>query len=476
MIVKLTNKAFQESGMSKTQFAKELGISKSFVLRVLNGDKPLSQNMLNGILAIESVSSETKIALKEEFEKLSFGAKNYKDVQYLIKLINGFEESINKRDNVYVREEILEKVLFGNQFNFCINSEDEFYEVVSFFAKRCFKKPDSRFYSNFSFSQKMLSSLLFTIFHERDFNEKLDFCHIVNIKNDDVRVILETVFESMKWSELCFNTFGVDAESYPIGTMFPYYIITDEAVIVFNEDCSKATVFNDKSTVDFYADYFLKIKSAYHPILDLIFNEFECYSNDVMSKYNLQTTIDGALCVMQFTDYEILDEVAPKNIPQREVLIQSVLHYFKTTFNKNPVQYLNKKSLVRFAEDGDLRLISPKTVSPVPLHLRKKLFENMRANTNNIFVMNNEKLSPYREMDIHIYDKKLSITLYPTNKKSPYYSVYFEMPFERNGAVEIVFKNMAKILKNSDYFFDNEYLNETIEELILKCSFDEDRN
>lgn len=476
MIVKLVNKAFIESGMSKTQFAKELGIAKSFVLRVLSGEKPLSQNMLDGILAIEFVSSETKNSLKEEFEKLSFGAKNYKDVKYLIKLINGFEDTINKRDNVYVREEILEKVLFGNQFNFCINSEDEFYEVVSFFTKRCLDNVSSRFYSNFSFSQKMLSSLLFTIFYERDFDKEIDFCHIVNTKSDDIRTILETIFESMKWSELCFNTLGASAGNYPAGSMFPYYIITDEAVIVFNEDCSKATVFNDKSTVDFYADYFQKIKTVYHPILDFVLTEFDVYSNDVMSKYNLQTTVDGALCVMQFTDYEILDEIAPQNIPQREILIQSVLHYFNTTFNKNPVQYLSKKSLVKFAEDGDLRLISPKSVSPVPLHLRKKLFENMKTNTNNIFVMNSEKLSPYREMDIHIYDKKLSITLYPTNKKSPYYSVYFEMLFERNGAVEIVFKNMAKYLNNSDCFFGNEYLNETIEELILKCSFDENNN
>lgn len=472
MIVKLVNKAFIESGMSKTQFAKELGIAKSFVLRVLNGEKPLSQNMLDGILAIESVSSETKIILKEEFEKLSFGAKNYEDVKYLIKLINDFEDSINKRDNVYVREEILEKVLFGNQFNFCINSENEFYEIVSFFVKRCLNKSDSRFYSNFSFSQKMLSSLLFTLFCERDFNANIDFCHIINIKNDDIHAILDNVFEALKWSELCFNTLGASAENHPVGAIFPYYIITDEAVIVFNEDCSKATVFNDKSTVDFYADYFQKVKTVYHPILEFVLTEFDVYSNDVMSKYNLQTSIDGALCVMQFTDYEILDEIAPKNIPQREILIQSVLHYFNTTFNKNPIQYLSKKSLVKFAEDGDLRLISPKSVSPVPIHLRKKLFENMKANANNIFAMNDEKLSPYKEMDIHIYDKKLSITLYPTNKKSPYYSIYFEMPFERNGAVEIVFKNMAKFLNNSDYFFGNEYLNETIEELVLKCSTD----
>lgn len=473
MIVKLTNKAFFESGMSKTQFAKELGIAKSFVIRVLNGEKPLSQNMLDGILAIESVSTETKIALKEEYEKASFGAKNYEDVQYLIKLINGFESSINRRDSVYVREEILEKVLFGNQFNFCINSENEFYEIVSFFVKRCLEKSVSRFYSNFTFLQKKLSSVLFTLFFERDFNANIDFCHIVNIKNDDIHNILDNVFEALKWSELCFNTLGASAQNHLTGAIFPYYIITDETVIVFNEECSKATVFNDKSTVDFYADYFQKIKSDYQPILDFVLTEFDVYSNDVMSKYNLQTSIDGALCVMQFTDYEILDGIAPQNIPQREILIQSVLHYFNTTFNKKPIQYLSKKSLVKFAEDGDLRLISPKNVSPVPLHLRKKLFENMSANTNNIFAMNNEKLSPYKEMDIHIYDKKLSITLYPTNKKSPYYSIYFEMPFERNGAIEIVFKNMAKFLNYSDYFFGNEYLNETIEELILKCSSNE---
>ncbi len=476
MIVKLVNKALIESGMSKTQFAKELGIAKSFVLRVLSGEKPLSLNMLDGILAIESVSSETKIVLKEEFEKLSFGAKNYEDVQYLIKLINNFEGSINRRDSIYVREEILEKVLFGNQFNFCINSENEFYEIVSFFVKRCLNKSDSRFYSNFSFSQKMLSSLLFTLFYERDFNANIDFCHIINIKNDDIHAILDNVFEALKWSELCFNTLGASAENHPVGAIFPYYIITDEAVIAFNEDCSKATVFNDKSTVEFYADCFSKIKTDYRPILDFHINEFECLESDVLSKYNLQTSIDGALCLMQFTDNEILDKVCPENLPQREFLIQASLNYFQSSFNKNPIQYLRKKSLIKFAEDGDLRLISPKHFYPVPLKYRKKLFENMKQNAKNIFVINTEKLSLYKEMDIHIFDKKLSIMLYPTNKKSPYYSIYFDVTFEKNGAIEKVFKNLTKYMNNSEYFYGNEYLNEIIDEMIIKCSVDENKN
>ncbi|MBQ7838668.1 MAG: helix-turn-helix transcriptional regulator [Clostridia bacterium] len=474
MIVKLVNRAFSESGMSKTQFAKELGIAKSFILRVLNGEKPLSQNMLDGILSIKNISIETKTALKEEYEKLSFGAKNYEDVQYLIKLINGFDESINRRDSVYVREEILEKVLFGNQFNFCVNSESELYEIVSFFVKRGLYKSESRFYSNFSFSQKMLSSLLFTLFYERDFNVGFDFCHIVNIKNDDIHTILNNVFEALKWSELCFNTLGASAENHPIGAIFPYYIITDEVVIIFNEDCSKATIFNDKSTVDFYADYFSRIKLQYSPLLDFHIDEFECLNSNVLSKYNLQTSIDGALCVMQFTDVEILDKVVPNQIPQREFLIHSALNYFQSTFNKNPVQYLSKDSLSKFAEDGDLRLISPKNFYPVPIDFRKKLFENMKPGLNNIYVMNSEKISPYKEMDIHIFDKKLSIMLYPTNKKSPYYSIYYEILFEKNRALEIVFKNMAKLLNNSDYVYGKEFLNETVEKMILKCSFSDD--
>lgn len=475
MIVKLTNKAFQESGLSKTQFAKELGISKSFVLRVLNGDKPLSQNMLDGILAIETITSETKAALKEEFERISFGEKNYEDVQYLIKLINGFEESINRRDSVYVRDEILKKVLFGNQFNFCINSESEFYEIISFFSKRSLENSGSLFYSNYSIEQSTLSSLLFTIFYERDFDKKIDFCHIVNVNSDDIKSLLETIFESLKWSELCFNTFVKSAESYAIGTMFPYYIITDEVVILFNKECNKATLFNDKSTVDFYIDYFQKIRSEYNPILSFNLDELDCFNMDVLSKHNLRCSIDGALCIAQFVDYETAKEIAVPSLKNKNFLINAVVHYFQSSFNKKPIQFLSKKSLKKFADDGDLRVISEKYVQALSLEQRKKIFENLKEKNDNIFVMDESKLSPYHEMDIHIFDKQLSISLYPTNQESPYYAVFLDFPFKKSSNLETVCKNMMKFLRTSDCFLGNEYLNDVIEEMILLCSCNEEK-
>ncbi len=477
-MVNLIYKAYLESGMSKTQFAKELGIAKSFVIRVLNGEKPLSPAMFNKIIAMEGISIETKTAIKEVYQKNIFGSSQYEAVEHLIDLANGFEDFLNERYEVYMREEILEKILFGNQFNFCFRNEEELYEVISFFTKRCIEKQNSLFYTNFSFGQKQLSSLLFTLFRNRNFDNSLDFCRLVNMERNDAFGVLDTIFEAFKWSEARLNTFVSEQGASARSLIFPYYIITDEVVIIFSEDCKRAVAFNDKPTIDFYQKYFLEIKESYSPLLKFYSNELECYQEDFMKRDNIQCSINGALCVMQFTDHYILSRIANPTVNKigkfkKEVLIQAVIQSFQIAFSKRPRQYLSKKALARFAEDGDLRLITKRYISPLPLNLRKRLFENMKEKAENIFVLREDKLSLYQQMDIHIYDKKAAISLYPTDSSSPYYDIYLDIPYEKSGALELLFKNTMKFLEHSEYYYDVDYFNNTMDEMIIKCT-DED--
>lgn len=468
MISNTLNFALVEAKMSKTQFAKELNISKSFVVRVLNGEKALSKNMLERILIINSLSEKSKSQILEEYLIENLGRDSYEDITAICELINTFGKEINKLDPIFIRKDILDNILFDKRFTYCANSENEFYEIACYFAEKAIES-EGKFYSNFSFDQKILSSILFTEFYKRDYLKDVDFQHIVNINSDNSKQFFNSLFASLKWSEALFNTMFTFAGGIPSGLLFPYYIITDDAVIIFNEACSKALVFNEKSTVDFYLDCFNRVKADYRPLLAFIDDELDAFNDDQLSKCNLQYTVDGALCLMQFCDSEILYNSIQPYIEQKDYLINAVISYFGDTFKKRPKQYMTKSALSRFADDGQLRIVTERYLAPLSKQSRQKLLTNLKNNLENILLLNDAKLSPCSEMDVHIYDKKFAVSLYPSNPNAKHYNVYFEMPYDFSDSVEKTIKSFADYIEMANCAHSEQYTKEIIDEMILRC-------
>lgn len=468
MLSNTLNLALTEAKMSKTQFAKELDISKSFVVRVLNGEKALSRNMLERILRVSSLSEKSRSKILEEYLIDNLGNDSFRDITFLCGLINGFGKEINKHDPIFIRKDILSNILFDKRFTYCANSENEFYEIACYFAEKSIES-DGKFYTNFSFDQKILSSLLFTEFYKRDYSRTVDFQHIINVNFNDAKQLFNSLFDALKWSETLYNTQFTPSSSLPSGLLFPFYIITDEAVVIFNETCSKALVFNEKSTVDFYLDYFNRIKAEYHPMLAFIKDELDAFNDDQLSKCNLQYTVDGALCLMQFCDSEILYDSIQPYIEQKDYLINAVISYFGDTFKKRPKQYMTKSALSKFVDDGQLRIVTERYLSPLSKQSRQKLLNNLRSNLENILLIDENKLSPYKEMDIHIYDRKFAVSLYPSNPNAKHYNVYFEIPYDYSDAVEKAVRNFADFIELANYAHSKQYTREIIDEMILRC-------
>lgn len=465
----LVNQAIEESGMSKTQFAKAVEINKSFILRVISGEKDLSKNLLDKILEIKQVSMGTKDDLKAKYYELKYGKEAFNDITYFINKVNLFEEECGLRESIFVRSELFDKVIFGGNYCYCTTSKTETYEVISYIAKRVVSKDNSIFYSNFSPAQSRLSLILFSIFYERDYSLNLDFSHIVNVNKESARCMIEAAFDAFRWSEACLNTNTVSSSELPEGLLFPYYIITDEAVLNFNEECSNMVVITDKSVVSFNIEKFNQIRRDYTPLLDEVMDEISPFNNGLLTKNVLKHTYDGSLCLMQFTDTDILEKVFRQDVDHRGFLIKGVRIYFQFIFGNRPRQYMTRKSLTDFAMDGDLKVVTDKYISKLPPELRKKVLTNLRENPDNIYLLDDEKWNIHKNLNIHFYNRNLMMTFFPSNPHSDLYAYILTYSFKNSSKLEMLCKNIAEFIDQSDMYLSQEYLKAKIDELIELC-------
>lgn len=410
---KRIEKVILEAGCSKTAFAKSLEINKSFLLRVLNGEKKMSEQMLEKILKLTVLSQEQKDLIADSYFRDIFGAKDFEHMRLVLDKINGFSDELARREEIYVRTSMLDEILCNRRISYILGNESELYEFTTYFIKQLLEKDNAVFYSNYSFSQEKLDGVLYSLFAERDLKKKLDFVHLVNIPKSDTDYEIISIFKAMKWASVNLNTYALSADKSDRGDIFPYYILTNDCVLTFSEDCSQGLLSTDRAVIDYYQNNFGKTRQPYAPMNDFYYTETDLMQAAAKySQYNLLYTLDGYLCMGPALDYEILNSAARKELPHREMLIQSTLNHYEysqycTAF---PV-YHSLAPLRQFSKDGQLVFISQRYVTALSPEMRSRIFRNLIDVIENkefpFHIVDDSKLHIPNNITIDIYNSTI---------------------------------------------------------------------
>lgn len=274
-------KVIQNTGYSKTKFAKELDISKSFMLRVIKGEKKVSETMMLKLLNSPIISNDDKDILAVKYYANLFGSNNFNKITTFIEHFKSFNTNCNISDISYIRSEFLEFALYNAPHPHTISGKEEFFEIVSFFCEKALQNSLPFFYSNYSFEQKHLNEILYNYFSKRIFSKPFDFVHLTHFANGITNYEISAVFEALKWGKCLLNTYYTDFSSLSDNDTNVFFIITNDCTITFNFDCSQGLVITHQPIIQYCKKNFTDAIPKYKPLCTFVKDEFDFINKDI---------------------------------------------------------------------------------------------------------------------------------------------------------------------------------------------------
>lgn len=474
---KVIKEILYEINMSRTSFAKSLNVSKSYLLAVINQQKPCSENLFNKIMQCASIPDKSRSRLMDEFFSNKYGADSYKNLKYLISEINNLDRDTKKA--YPVRYNVVSTLVSENN-PLIVNNCDELIEIIHWFLLKNINSEDFCFYTNYAFDQTDLNDFLFYFFNENGTKNNFgkDFIHVNQINQFTDKKVIHTIFETVRFASIGLNTYYINSDMSLDFLLFPYYIIMNNCVIIFNYDCRQNIVYTDSSVVDYYKEVFFYEKNSLKPIVSTYKDGL-----DMMTKLDANPKImdicysfAGMFCGESLTR-DVINEIAAKDLPNRDMLIKQLIHHY--TFPSLKIFY-TIDALKNFADTGEINY-ADKYAIPCPPQIRKTVLQNLltdtaeNGNQRNFLLLNNNLINIPDNMDITLYDSTLVIGgcyKYDSEVDSSSESglpLYFSFSYDSLSLVN-TFLNLFDFFEKAGYVYGDSHKKRMIDDLILKIS------
>ncbi len=471
-----------EQKISKTKFAAECGISKSFLLRIIKNEKKMSKNILHQILNSGILNQNNSELLRTTYYSNEYGKVNFDNVLYLIDLLNNIE---NTGDAIFIRQNHFNELLKPDTKNYVINNKTELMEIIALSYKSELLKDEPIIYTNYSVTSQSLDQILYEILKKRDFSKPLHYYHTENLSNDTKHEILINI-HSIKYGSIALNTYLNGKNSCSSGELFSKHIILSDRVILFNDNVSKGILLKDRDIASFYKLNFEKELHHYSPMIEFFDNEvdflFHTKENILFKETNFNF-MDGRPCLEQFLTAEILNNCVKSDLENKEYLINLVILHYKGVAEKfrgnEPHQYYNKEVFEEFSKSGKLTYITSKFINPLSNEDREKILNNIicfiNNYPNNLVTFNNIVKIP----------KNISIEF---SKSNSFITGTLEELIENvHSALPIFFQicgttaftnaiyNLSNYITENTFYNSDTFLQEYLKSLILKLKLTDNK-
>jgi hypothetical protein len=464
------------NGYSKTRFAKDMNMSKSFLLRIISGEKKPPETFITDILSSGVLSEESKKPLRDAYFESVFGKDTVEMMQLFLRKLDSLEDACAKKEDIYVRDHILDKALYGNTYTYPIGNADEFYEIVSYFCKKLSAEDAPFCFTNYTFTQEKLDSILYSAFSSPAQKQSVDFKHLVQVEHNLSNYEIILLFESIKWGTSYYNTYCCVAEQNYTDVLFPYYMITNNCVITFNEACTQGLVFADQSAISYYKKNFAELLPKYKPVLQFFKDEMDVLNVNQLSQSMPMYALDGTFCCGVIMDKAGWKEIAQDWLEQVDYLINLLLeHYSLDYFYDDFTLFYTKNSVSCFADTGRIMQISDKYLKPCSPALRARLIEHLKEVHINpaklsFQLLDENKLRVPRNLDINILENMTNFIYAFDN---------FDVPMEQrkyfgfcitleNARYSRLFQDLREYMLKNNYCYSSTYAMHFLSNEIIK--------
>lgn len=347
----LVRKILEENGVSHSQFGKDMGISHSYAVSLLNGSRAFTDNVYKKLVSLSYITGKDLEDITSEYFKVKFGGKQLKLVRYFLDLGRSF-----------TFEPVSEPLKVTSQYQ---NEPVSFLkedDIIKAATELLYKATNENcgFYTNYSFELKELDESLYATYKSIYDIENSVIDHIVDLPGRIEKISILSYWQCLKWGALrvTTNTY-VDSDKWQI---MPYYIACGDCVMLFSEDMSTGTFIVSKETAEYYISCHLKHKESSQPAVSTIHDEAQLLTGQDFVHPKYIKSLSTYISAMNFLDYDMLYRTTAEN-PEivKQTLINAYINYYSHTKKLNRLYvYYTNDTLSHFMQTGRLYNVSEK--------------------------------------------------------------------------------------------------------------------
>ncbi len=432
----ILNKIFNGSKISHTQFAKDVDIAKSYVLSMLNGSKPITENIYKRMMQLDYVAPYAA-ELTDHYMRRKFGSESYELMQYWFETSKEFSFDATVPPPAEASDFSESQRLLG--------TEELIRLICGLFRKTI--RNNEPFYTNYSFSFTALDEALYATAKEQKLYSDEIFLHTVWHPHSLDKEAVTTFWKSLRWglvrviTKVCF--------SHNASLPFPYYAVCGDTAIIFSEN--GGYLIKSEGIAREYIEHHNSSHSQ--PLVSVVHDETELLTAGVVElNATKQIALDNVICPCGVIDSDMLYEFASDSLPHeiKAQLIEAFMQYYSYMDTIDRTVYTQIEAVYEWLKTGRFCPISKKYIRHFSPEARKKLLDRF-ADMPNVKLLREGSIYLPNGFAVDSFDSEILVHfLFPEDNDEDY-ELCCVYPFSQIHGLEEFVQNIFEFL---DYEFN----------------------
>lgn len=311
---------------------------------------------LEAVCSYLTIPEKLNEELRVSFAIEHFGKDNYDIIRHIVTRLS---EMANSEKQEYTFPNILEN---GNLFPLNDRQAEFMHLLTCMVQQELDENEVPAIYTNFSFSQEILSSYFLGII--RSSRKYIDFRHVhLSALDDSTLNQINDYLHAYEYAGYGYNTYHCSINSIvslSVLTPLPYFVLTSKTLIFFSEDM---TFFLDEQNYDRINSMHQYFKQLYS-----MCTSFSSYMESPQDFVRFLTILPAGknssetenmifydtsrnICAASFLTRDILEEVLPASFPYKNYFTNGISTFYETCRKNHIVFTFDHDSLLSFVNN-----------------------------------------------------------------------------------------------------------------------------
>lgn len=322
----LLRKMIEKSNFTIYSLSKQSGLNRTFIQKVLAGERSLSKKQLNQLLPFLHLTPEETIQLEQSRLIEQIGLSTFVRCQYIKDLAENI--GMKKADNISAN--IINYIPLSN-YSFPTVFQHQ-YQIINLIYTMA--KESSYLYLYSSFDSTFIVEMLEIL--QREEFESIQITHLIpfikgSLEHNSYMInnvkmlsyILPFAFQNP--TDYHANFYYEDFSIGQTNLLFPYYLISDKYVLVFSRDYRNAMLLGD-SPHAYYKGAFEKLNSSATSLfqcIDTPLSVLEYYCS--LKQTNCAYALDRQPCILHYIDEDMPNNLIYNHVELKQLITNVIL-------------------------------------------------------------------------------------------------------------------------------------------------------
>lgn len=455
-----------ESGETVQSLAEMGNINRTTLQRVKSGERLPTRAFFKKLTRVLRLSSAEEAELETLLAIAQVGEGTYANRQKIIELIETVSELTEYQ--IPFSKELHQKEAAGNAADFdqvmqIVSGESQVLNLIEHSIDReLFQAAEPTVKLAIPYGFQAVYDYLFQQMMGN--NKQLSLQDVLSLRRGSDDTVADPMLGALKHLIALTLLDNVNYQSYcwvqqtekvipgqEISALFPYFILTTNAVITISGDLTQAVLYQDPAFHRLYSDSFEKMLASTQPFILESNDLFKVF--DLDRNFKVEVIVEPLPCFAYYTDRELLEAKLNKEFPYYEPLLEAVDRYYNyfRQVSRGMLNVFSLKNLRQFMEDGCL--VYPEEIyhllTPIErMTALKQIRDDLLYDRRNLFALDDDKLFLNSAMEF-IYESTDCLRLilhYKIEGRVIYKTIELREP-----GIIATFKEFFSSLPDSDY-------------------------